>query len=58
MQPGHDKISDLVYAAKGSDVKTVLVDGEVLMKDYQLTHIDEERVIAAVKQAAQRITAK
>ena len=58
LQPGHDRISDLVYAAKGSDVKTALVDGEILMKDYQLLHIDEERIMAAAKQAAQRITAK
>lgn len=58
MQPGHDKISDLVYAARGEDVKTVLVDGEILMKDYQLTQIDEEKVMAEAQKAAQRITQK
>ena len=58
MRPGHDKISDLVYAANGSNVKTMLVNGECLMKDYQLLHIDEERVIAEARKSAQRIVSK
>lgn len=55
LAPGHDRISDLVYAASGSDVKTVMVDGKILMKEYELVGIDEEKVIATAKQAAQRI---
>ncbi|MCI8335778.1 MAG: amidohydrolase [Peptococcaceae bacterium] len=58
MQPGHDKISDLVYAASGSDVKAVLVNGELLMKDYQLLTIDEKLVMAKAAQAAKRLTAQ
>jgi cytosine/adenosine deaminase-related metal-dependent hydrolase len=34
-------VSALVYAAVGTEVATVLVDGEILMRDGQLT--DEQR---------------
>lgn len=42
--PNNSVISSLCYSANGSEVGSVMVDGKFLMKDRQLTVIDEERV--------------
>ena len=42
--PRHDRLSLLVYAAAAADVRTVMVDGRVLLDDGRLTTIDEERL--------------
>ena len=34
LAPGPDPYSTLVYAARGSDVRTTIVDGEVLVDDF------------------------
>lgn len=53
MTPFYDPVSALVYSARAADVDTVLVNGEILMKDKQLTTIDEEKVkFDAAKSAA------
>jgi 5-methylthioadenosine/S-adenosylhomocysteine deaminase len=44
--PRHDVVSAIVYAAEASDVRTVLVDGEMLMLDGQLKTLDEREVVA------------
>lgn len=43
--PRHDCLSLLAYAASGRDVHTVIVDGKVLLDNYKLTTIDEERLL-------------
>jgi len=48
-QPVNDIFSQIVHCAKASDVQTVIVDGEVLMKDRALAHLDEKRVVAEAK---------
>lgn len=45
LTPLYDPIANLVYAAQASDVKTVIIDGNLVMKDYQVLSMDEERVI-------------
>lgn len=47
--PENNIISGLVYAFKGSEVDTVLVDGRVLMKNGKLTTIDEHMVYEQVR---------
>ncbi len=42
--PRNDLVSLLVYSANSSSVDTVLVDGKILVKDKQLTTIDEEKI--------------
>jgi 5-methylthioadenosine/S-adenosylhomocysteine deaminase len=49
--------SQLVYAAKSTDVTDVMVNGRWLLRDRQLLTIDEESVRAAVRDAARRIDA-
>jgi 5-methylthioadenosine/S-adenosylhomocysteine deaminase len=48
-QPVNDIFSQIVHCAKASDVQTVIVDGEVLMKDRAVTRLDEKRVMAEAK---------
>ena len=43
--PGPDVVSTLVYAAEASDVRTVIIDGEVLMEDRELKTLEEREVI-------------
>ena len=45
LQPLHDVNAHLVYAASGSDVDTVIINGKVVMKNKEIKTIDEERVI-------------
>jgi 5-methylthioadenosine/S-adenosylhomocysteine deaminase len=50
-QPVNDIFSQIVHCAKASDVQTVIIDGEVLMKDRALTRVDEKQVLADAKAA-------
>jgi cytosine/adenosine deaminase-related metal-dependent hydrolase len=49
--PGGDVSSRLVYATRASDVRTVLVDGAVMMQDHHFLTLDEARVNADAKVA-------
>ncbi len=46
--PLYNVYSDLVYATKASDVKTVIINGRVVMRDRQLLTLNE----AAIKESA------
>jgi 5-methylthioadenosine/S-adenosylhomocysteine deaminase len=50
-QPVNDIFSQIVHCAKASDVETVIVDGEILMRDRRLMRSDEKQVLAAAKVA-------
>lgn len=43
--PYKDPVSALVYSAQTTDVTTVIVDGEILMRDRQLLTMNEELVL-------------
>lgn len=53
--PLHNPASTLVYSARGSDVKDVIVDGVVLMKDRTFTRLDPDDIMAKVEEIAGRI---
>jgi 5-methylthioadenosine/S-adenosylhomocysteine deaminase len=57
MQPVHNQLNNLVYAAQGSDVLMTIVDGTVLYEDGEWTTIDTERAAAETSKAAQDIVA-
>ena len=42
--PVYNVYSHLVYATKSSNVRTVIVDGKVLMRDYRLLTLDETNI--------------
>ena len=43
--PKADLISNMVYSAQGSDVKTVIIDGKIVMENYKLTTYDEKEIL-------------
>lgn len=46
LTPLYQPVSHLVYAVSGSDVKTVMVNGELLVVDGKLIQLDEEEICA------------
>ena len=50
-QPINDLFSQLVHCTKASDVQTVIVNGEILMKNGTLQRIDEMQVLDGAKRA-------
>jgi 5-methylthioadenosine/S-adenosylhomocysteine deaminase len=45
LMPLHDIVNTLVYCAKSSDVATTIVDGRIIMRDWQMQTVDEERCV-------------
>jgi 5-methylthioadenosine/S-adenosylhomocysteine deaminase len=43
--PVHDIVNSLVYCAKGSDVDTVIIDGQVVMEERKLVIMDEQAIL-------------
>jgi 5-methylthioadenosine/S-adenosylhomocysteine deaminase len=50
-QPVNDLFSQLVHCAKASDVQTVIVDGQVVMRDRQLQLTEEKKVLEEARAA-------
>lgn len=48
----------LVYAAHAGDVRTVMVDGQIIMEDRQLLTLDEKKICREAEQRAKRIAAE
>jgi len=55
LTPLYNEYSQLVYAANGADVETVLINGRVVMKERKLLTIDEDGVIDHVNAIAGRV---
>jgi 5-methylthioadenosine/S-adenosylhomocysteine deaminase len=53
--PWNNSVSDLVYSAQGSDVKITIVNGKVLMKDYEILTMDSEKIMAEAARIARGI---
>jgi 5-methylthioadenosine/S-adenosylhomocysteine deaminase len=56
--PGGDPYSTLVYACRGSDVRHVVVDGRVLVRDFDLVHMDRLEVVASSRAEAAKLAAR
>jgi len=52
LTPIPDIISTIVYAAEAADVKTVLIDGQIVMRDGELATVNEREVIAEARAEA------
>ena len=52
LTPLHDVEANLVYSASAADVSDVIVDGKVLMRNRELTTIDEEAVMRKAAEVA------
>jgi 5-methylthioadenosine/S-adenosylhomocysteine deaminase len=58
LTPVYDIPSHLVYCAKGTDVKTSMVNGKLLMEDYEVIVINEEDVIKKANAASKALLSK
>ncbi len=55
MQPDYNPIALLVYSAKSGLVSDLMVDGQWIMRNYEITSIKEEEVIEKVKNIKEEI---
>ncbi|MGE5588461.1 MAG: amidohydrolase [Clostridia bacterium] len=55
MHPHHDIVSHIVYSARSADVRTVIIDGNIVMEDGILTAVDEKEVLARAEERAQAL---
>jgi 5-methylthioadenosine/S-adenosylhomocysteine deaminase len=50
-QPVNDIFSQIVHCAKASDVRTVMVNGEIVMQDRRLVRHDVQRLLSDARLA-------
>ncbi len=48
--PVRNPISNLVYAANGSDVDTVIIDGKIVMQGREVKTIDEAKIVKRIQE--------
>jgi 5-methylthioadenosine/S-adenosylhomocysteine deaminase len=53
--PYYNIYSDLVYATKAADVRTVIIEGRVIMRDRRLLTLNEETIKADARRFRERI---
>jgi 5-methylthioadenosine/S-adenosylhomocysteine deaminase len=53
--PLYDVYSHLVYAVKGADVETVVVNGRIIVRDRKMTTVDEEEVMKKAREIKERV---
>ena len=52
LTPLYNPVSHLVYASRGDDVQTTIVNGRILMRDRNVMSLDEDAVLAEARQFA------
>ena len=55
MVPLYNPFSSLVYSANGSDVRDVVVNGRILMKDRAFMTLDPEEIMANARKISGKI---
>ena len=55
LTPMYEPCSHLVYAARGADVRDVIIDGRMVMRRRQLVDIDEQEIMEKVREIADAI---
>ncbi|HTU34807.1 MAG TPA: amidohydrolase [Candidatus Acidoferrum sp.] len=55
--PMYNVYSELVYALKASDVKTVVIGGKIVMKDRRMLTLDEPEILAKAREYQKKISA-
>ncbi len=58
LAPDRDAWATLAYAARGSDVRLTMVDGEILVENFALTGEDAAEIAAEAKRAAAELVAR
>jgi 5-methylthioadenosine/S-adenosylhomocysteine deaminase len=57
LTPFYHPYSHLVYAANGSEVRTSIINGRIIMRDGIMINLDEERIMARVHEIGRNIKA-
>ncbi|MGB9635978.1 MAG: amidohydrolase [Thermoplasmata archaeon] len=55
LQPVHDILSNVIYSANGTDVETLIVDGNIVMKEKKILTFDEEKLLEEVEKVAEHL---
>jgi 5-methylthioadenosine/S-adenosylhomocysteine deaminase len=55
--PMYDIYAQLAYALKGSDVKTVIIGGQIVMRDIKLLTLNEHEILAKAREYGQKVEA-
>jgi 5-methylthioadenosine/S-adenosylhomocysteine deaminase len=58
LAPGSDPYSTIVYAARATDVRTTLVDGEVLVDEGVPVRVDRAEIVIQARAAARELAAR
>lgn len=53
--PAFNPVSHLVYAADGADVRTVIIDGKIIMENRVVKTLEEERIIQEADRRATKL---
>jgi 5-methylthioadenosine/S-adenosylhomocysteine deaminase len=56
--PGPDIYSTLVYATRGTDVRTTIVDGNVLVDEFKLVRVDSAEVLAKAREQSRLLAGR
>jgi len=57
LTPRWDTLSHIAYSASSADIKTMIVDGQLIMKDRQILTLDEEETYFEVNKRCERYRA-
>jgi 5-methylthioadenosine/S-adenosylhomocysteine deaminase len=55
LTPLYDPVSHLVYSSRGSDVRHVIINGKVVVRNGNITTVDDGEIMAAAKAESRRI---
>ena len=55
LQPGPDPYSTVAYAARPTDVRLTMVDGEILVDEFALTRLDDKEVAVTARAEARSL---
>ncbi len=54
-QPNHNILANLVYSLRPSDIQTVVIDGQIVMRSRQILTVNKTEVISRVKSNLQEL---
>ncbi|MEN6351593.1 MAG: amidohydrolase [Syntrophomonas sp.] len=55
MTPRYDILANIVYSAQAADVKTVIIDGKIVMEDREIKTLDEEEILKQARKIGERL---
>ena len=58
LTPKHDYVSHIVYAVKGSDVDTTIINGKPIMLENKFLRLDEQKILDDAELCAKNLTSK